>query len=276
MKIIRLNKETNEIQRAITLRHSRNNRYRYQEFLVEGRVAIDEACRNGWKLKSLFFNKDQKLSHWAQEKLRQELCEVAYEVTSELMDKISDKTESAELVAIAQMQRHSFDTYCASKKGVVIVLDEPKSAGNVGMLIRSAVAFGATAVVISGHGADEYDPKCIRASVGTFFTIPLYHVDGIAKFTKKIEELKTICSTTILATGDQGTARVDEIEYTSDLLFLVLGNETSGVSAGFKQLACQFVRIPLPGRFTSLNIAAAGSVLLYEIFRHRTPSVNVY
>lgn len=271
MKIIKLSKETNEIQRAITLRESRNSRHRYQEFILEGRVAIDEAKEKSWKIKSFFYNKDHPLSNWAKNHLAYTPCEIAYEVTGALMDRIADKTESTELIAVAETKALSFSSYQPSNSSeVIIVLDSPKSAGNVGMMIRSAVAFGAHAMVISGHAADEYDPKCIRASVGTFFSIPIYRVAGAQPFLEKIESLKKDKKIQVIASGDKGAIPIKEANFQADLLFLILGNETKGVNSIYKQMANQFVQIPLLGKFTSLNVAAAGSIFLYEIFCHRT------
>ncbi len=269
MKIVKLSKETNEIQRVLTLRDSRNNRYRYREFILEGRIAIDQAYAKGWRVKSLFYNGDQPLSNWAKNHLAQKRYEIAYEVPASLMEKMGDKTEPTEMLAIAEMQICPFSSYQPTSSDVVVVLDSPKSGGNVGMMIRSSVAFGASAIVISGHAADEYDPKCIRASVGTFFSIPIYRVDGASKFTEKLQELKGKQKVTTIASGDEGAIPIEEADFGGDLLFLILGNETNGVSATYRQTADQFVQIPLPGEFTSLNIAAAGSIFLYEIFRSR-------
>jgi len=270
MKTINLSKETNEIQRIITLRESRNSRHRYEEFILEGRIAIDEAKERGWKIKAFFYNKDSLLSNWAKNHLTHTPYEVAYELTGALMNKIADKTESTELIAIAEMRALPFSSYQPSSRSeVVIVLDSPKSAGNVGMMIRSAVAFGAHAIVISGHAADEYDPKCVRASVGTFFSIPIYRVTSAQQLLEKIEPFKKEKKVQVIASGDEGAILMQEADFQADLLFLILGNETKGVSFNYKQIATQFVQIPLVGKFTSLNVAAAGSIFLYEIFRRR-------
>jgi TrmH family RNA methyltransferase len=209
------------------------------------------------------------LTAWAKKHLAEERYDVAYAVPASLMEKMSDKEESPELIAVGEMQLRDFLTYELKGKGVVVVLDEPKSAGNVGMVIRSAVAFGASCLVLSGHAADEYDPKCIRASVGTFFSLPIYRVDGIGKFLEKIAQLKQDREVKVIASGNRGDAPIQEVSFTSDLLFLVLGNETHGVSVGYRQNADQFVQIPLEGKFTSLNVGAAASIFLYEIFRQR-------
>lgn len=261
METIHLSKETNEIQRVITLKNNRNKRHRYREFVIEGHAAIDEAIAHGWEIASFFYNRDVELSHWAKNHLANH-TKTAYAVPESLMEKISDKSDGSELIAVVKMQERS--PFQPSSGDIIVILDEPITPGNVGMIIRSAVAFGASALMISGHGVDEYDPKCIRASVGTFFSLPIYRLSGIREF---IDNLKPGAS--VIASGDKGSISLAEADLTADILYLVLGNETSGISKGYKEVATQFVKIPTTSAFTSLNIAAACSVFLYEIFRQR-------
>ncbi|MBJ7449454.1 MAG: hypothetical protein JHC93_03735 [Parachlamydiales bacterium] len=270
MEIIKLAKESNEIQRVVTLKENRNKRHKFQEFVIEGHAAIDQACKMGWEIKAFFYNRDKDLSKWAQDHLDQKRCKVAYALTSAMMDIISDKMEASELIAIVKSCVEPFEWFKPKANSVVVVFDEPKSPGNLGMLIRSMVAFGVSALVISGRAADEFDPVCIRASVGTFFSLPIYRVEGIAKFMETVNQIKQTKNVKIVATGDKGSTPLQEATFDSEVLFLIVGNETTGVSMGYKDAADQFVQIPLPGPFTSLNVAAAGSVFLYEIFKQRS------
>lgn len=269
MNIISLNKETNELQRVLTLQTNRNKRHRYREFVIEGRLAIEEAEKKGWKVRSIFYSKERSLPIWAENYMAEGKYDTAYALTNQLMNKISDKTESAEIVAIIEQPSRSFTSYLPKHRDVVVVLDEPKSPGNLGMMIRSSVAFGVSTILISGHGADEFDPQCIRASRGTFFSASIYRVAGIKDFIRQFEAWKKTYNMQIVATGNQGSTPLEKAQLDADVLFLVLGNETNGLSAGYQQLANQFVQIPLEGEFTSLNVAAAGSIFLYEIFRQR-------
>ncbi len=269
MNIISLNRETNELQRVSTLQTNRNKRHRYREFVIEGRLAIEEAWKRRWKFRSIFYSKERSMPTWAENYLAQGDYDTAYALTNQLMDKISDKTESAEIVAIIEQPVRSFPSYQPKLRDVVVVLDEPKSPGNLGMMIRSSVAFGASTIIISGHGADEFDPQCIRASRGTFFSASIYRVEGIKAFIRALEAWRKTYNIRVVATGNQGSVPLEKAQLDADILFLVLGNETNGLSLGYQQLADQFVQIPLEGEFSSLNIAAAGSIFLYEIFRQR-------
>jgi tRNA G18 (ribose-2'-O)-methylase SpoU len=269
MKIVYLSKETNEIQRVIALRKSRNKRYRTQEFIIEGTTAIEQAFNHDWPITSLFFNYEVKLSDWAKYYIYNKCVENVYAISRALMVKISDRTNCPEIIMIGKTKILNFDSYMPTKPGIILVLDEPKSAGNVGTLIRSSVAFKVDAIVISGHGADEYDPKCVRSSVGCFFSIPIYRTDGFVKFLEKVDVLSAKFTIEVIATSDKGAICINDLEFTSDLLFIILGNETKGLSQGYKNIANKIARIPLLGEFTSLNIGVAGSIVLYEIDRNR-------
>lgn len=269
MKIISISKETNEIQRILALRSARNKRYRTQEFIIEGTTAIEQAFKQDWPIKSLFFNREIKLSDWAKNYIYNKNIENVYALSEKLMAKISDRVDCPEVIAVGKTKVLNFDSYKPTKPEIILVLDEPKSAGNVGTIIRSAVAFKADAIVISGHGADEYDPKCIRSSVGCFFSMPIYRTEGFAKFSKKIDMLRSAFTIDIIATSDKGDMCIGDLAFNRDLLFIILGNETKGISQGYENIANKIARIPLAGEFTSLNIGVAASIFLYEISKNR-------
>src|SRR4051812_47327197 len=104
MNSIELTKETNEIQRVIALKGNRQKRSQYKEFVVEGHAAIDQAYLNDWEIKSLFYNKDIELSQWTKNHLSNQHPETIYAVSAQLMDKMSDKIDSSELIAIVKMK----------------------------------------------------------------------------------------------------------------------------------------------------------------------------
>ncbi len=90
MKTTYLSKETNEIQRVISLRTSRNKRYRHEEFIIEGATAIEQAFKNNWMISKLFFNRDKELSNWAKTYISNQPIYEIYGLSHEMMLKISD------------------------------------------------------------------------------------------------------------------------------------------------------------------------------------------
>ena len=132
------------------------------------------------------------------------------------------------------------------------------------MIIRSAAAFGVNAIVISGHAADEYDPQCIRSSVGSFFNIPIFTVEGVEKFRNKIEQLKVSHNLEIISSGNKGSVSLHEHKFSKYLLFIIFGNETHEVTSfdkindGFESLivpAQQYVKFTnQPGPMPSVCV----------------------
>lgn len=146
-----------------------------------------------------------------------------------------------------------------------------KTPGNIGTLIRSADAFGAAAVLVTGHAADPYDPKAVRASTGSLFAVPVVRVPGHREVLDWVADVRggDLPDLQIVGTDEHGDVDVADHDLTGPTLLLV-GNETHGLSAGWQEAADRMVRIPIVGAASSLNAASAGSVVLYEAARQRT------
>ena len=148
---------------------------------------------------------------------------------------------------------------------LVVVFDRPSTPGNIGTLVRSADAFGASAVVITGHAADPYDPKAVRASTGSLFALPVLIADSHQSVITEMSEMVV----QYVGTDEHGTVDVADHDLTGPTVLLI-GNETSGLSAGWRAAADVMVRIPITGAASSLNAAAAATVVLYEAVRQRS------
>jgi tRNA G18 (ribose-2'-O)-methylase SpoU len=149
---------------------------------------------------------------------------------------------------------------------LVVVFDRPTSPGNLGTLVRSADAFGACGVVVTGHAADIYDPRTVRASTGSLFTLPVVHVASAPDVLAWLEQERgDLC---IVGTDESGTTTVDRADLRGPTV-LVVGNETTGISAAWRAACATVVSIPIGGGASSLNAAAAATVVLYEAARQR-------
>ena len=103
----------------------------------------------------------------------------AIAVAPDLLAELGERDgEPPEVVAVAHIRDTPLRGFTPTENAVVVVFDRPSSPGNLGTLIRSADAFGAAAVIVSGHGADQYDPRCVRASTGSLFAVPVFRVSG--------------------------------------------------------------------------------------------------
>ena len=159
-------------QRIDVLRRNRNKRHRYGEFVVEGVRAINGALAAGWTVRSFAYPRDRQLSRWATDILATSTAESHLAVAPALFDTISEKEDSSELLAVVAMRPDSVERIPTGPGMAVVVVDRPGSPGNLGTLIRSCDAFGVAGVIVTGHGVDLYEPATIRASVGSFFSVP--------------------------------------------------------------------------------------------------------
>ena len=123
--------------------------------------------------------------------------------------------------------------------------------------------------MITGHAADLYDPETISASVGTLFTLPTVRVGSPRALEPWFDQIRAaIGAFAIVGSSAKADYEIDQHDWTQPTL-LVIGNETVGMSAHYRDLCNVIVKIPMSGSASSLNVACAASILLYEIQRQR-------
>jgi TrmH family RNA methyltransferase len=193
-----------------------------------------------------------------------------YDVAGELMHELGGKTDTTpELLAVVGMPADDLGRIPAGPRMLVVVFDRPTSPGNVGTLIRSADAFGAGGVIVAGHAADVYDPKAVRATTGSLFGLPVVRVASHRPVVEWVDAIRDGgVDVSIVGTDEDGEMPAAKYDFTRPTVILV-GNETAGLSASWRETCDHLLRIPMAGAASSLNAAAAGSVVLYEAARQR-------
>lgn len=147
----------------------------------------------------------------------------------------------------------------------LLVLEAIQDPGNVGTLIRTADAFSFDGVILTDSCASVWNPKTVSASMGSLFHLPLLEETGGVR--PALSLLKQ-AGFEILASGFSGED-LAEAESFKPRLALILGNEGSGLSAEAFEEADRLLRIHMPGKAESLNVASAGAILLWEIVRRQ-------
>jgi TrmH family RNA methyltransferase len=255
-------------QQLLALRENRQKRHRLGLFLVEGTSAIDAAVQHGWEIQDLLYPAQRRLSDWARAHLASGVAQRHVEVDAALLAELTDRHEGTELLAVARRRDTSIEQLVLPEPWLVVALDRPKSPGNVGSIIRTAVSFDAAALVITGHAADPFDPACVRASVGTLFALPLVQLQGHEQLLAWADQQRARSTLCVLGSGQHGPDALSQVDLTGNLL-LILGNETSGISRSYAERCDRFVHLPTSARQSSLNVCAAAAILLYEVQRQR-------
>jgi RNA methyltransferase, TrmH family len=181
-------------------------------------------------------------------------------VTERAAKALSDTVTPTGLVAVCDMPATSLEEALAGPPRLVAVPVEIGEPGNAGTLIRIADAMGAGAVVLGGHSVDPYNGKCLRASAGSMFSIPVVAAPDAA-----VPELRA-AGLQVLATTLDGEMRLDEADLAAPTAWL-FGAESRGLSAEVAAAADHRVRIPMFGGAESLNVAAAAAICLYQSAR---------
>ncbi|HEX5118337.1 MAG TPA: TrmH family RNA methyltransferase [Pseudonocardiaceae bacterium] len=258
-------------QQWAALLDNRTRRTRSGEFLVQGVRPISLAVRHGWPIRSLIHPIGRQLSEWAtgllgDTSVRAERVAMAPDLLAELAGK---DTEVPELLAIAAQRADRLDRITVGPDFLGVVFDRPTNPGNVGTVIRSADAFGARGVVVTGHAADPYDPRAVRASTGSVFAVPVVRVPAPSLVLDWVADVRAAgVPVRVVGTDETGRYEVAEHDLTGPTLFVV-GNETTGMSAAWREACDVVVRIPIGGSASSLNAANAATVVLYEAARQR-------
>lgn len=229
-------------------------------FLAEGPNAARAAFGSKAQIVDLFVGEEADLSS-----LEMPPEVVPLRVTNGVLQGLTDTSTPQGIAAIVEIP----DTSLAAlppEASFVLVLADVRDPGNAGTLIRSALGAGADAIVFSTGSVDPFGPKTVRASAGALFGLPVLQ----GSFEDAVTRLK---EKSFLIVGTQaGSPPIHSLDLTGPVAF-VLGNEAWGLSASMEVLLDEKVGIPMPGPTESLNVAVAGSILLFEAARQRAMSV---
>ena len=211
----------------------------FQEFLIEGRKALELALEAGL-VEAVFTLKELDIP----ENIPQ------YIVNEEIIDKISFSQNPEGVVAVVK----TLEEKASAKMDKVVYLDNIQDPGNMGTIIRTALALNYDAIILSENCVSIYNPKVVSATKGAMFLIPI--------LSGSILDFKND-RTVITSTLNEKSISLDELEKPKSFI-LVLGNEAHGVSEEIIANSDVFVKIPIAS-IDSLNVAVAGAIMMYHL-----------
>ena len=255
-----------KVKSVIALRDKASVRRERGAFIVEGIRMLSEVENSDvlevYVSESFLADADESTRNQLQ------TFSVGYEVlTDAVFSKISDtKTPQGVLVVVRQSNRSIDDLFEESADApqpLLLLCERIQDPGNLGTILRTSEAAGATGVIISSDSADPYSPKVVRATMGAILRVPFVIVGSV---TDTVEFLKgrTI---PVYAAALENAKEYDTIQYGA--CAFVIGNEGEGLCEETIAAATEKVCIPMLGRTESLNASVAASILLYEVNRQR-------
>ena len=248
---------------------------------VEGPRLVEEALRSGCSIGAVIFSEsgERHRTRLAPYLVESEIAFPVLRTTDRLFDGIADTETPQGVAALVQPRKASFDDIVRlSSSGaapLLAVLVGVQDPGNVGTILRTAAAFGATAAVTAASGqsgtASPFSPKALRASAGAALHLPILPgmALSIVLAQLRVAGVRTLASTLREpADGDQPYLAPWEVDWCEPVALLI-GNEGAGLPEEVERSADARLRIPMVTGIESLNAAAAAAVLFYEAARQR-------
>lgn len=234
------------VKHLVKLRQNRDYRYDHHRIVVEGKKVIAELANT-----THFHTVMVHCTSLLPEHLK---TDQLFLVNEEIIKKIAGTNSPEGIIAELPMP----PTTPLANKRYLLALDGVNDPGNLGTLLRTALALGWEGAFIINESCDPYNEKALRAARGATFRLPL----SFGSWNQLHELIQQEKLTPLVA--DIGGVPLDDLNASNQKLLLVLGNEAVGVSEQARN-CCQRITIPMPGEMESLNVAIAGGIMMYAL-----------
>lgn len=260
-----MNKDRNPIGKqtlsGIKKLHQKKFREETGLFIIEGWKSVEEALNARVTLVTVLYDAQSVSDSRVLTGLRSAAQEI-HSVTAKEIDSVSDTATSQGIVAVAKMFRSParIDETERKAEGVIVALDAMNDPGNLGTIIRTCDWFGADALLIGKRSVDMYNPKVVRATMGSLFHLPISdNVDLAAEIGRFRASGWTIYAAEIDKSDD-----IDTVSFSKASL-IIIGSESHGISKELSEKVDRRIRIPQYGKAESLNAAIACGVILSKV-----------
>ncbi len=240
------------------IRRLKQKKYRLQEgvFFVEGLRVVATALEMGAEVEQIVWCDDLLVSDFGRSLLLQA---PATELSASVFQAISERDQPVGIGAIVKMRVTAISEQSIGEQSVFVALYEISDPGNLGTIIRTVDAAGADGVILVGNTVDPFHPSAVKASMGAVFNVAIVEssAENLLNWSKEN-------GLSIVATSAKGSADYRAISYPKPAL-LLMGSEREGLPSHILQQADQAVAIPMRGTASSLNLAVATGILLYQM-----------
>ena len=240
-------------------------RKKEKAFLVEGIKMVEEALRDKLGVKQVIAAPSLTQHHGkGLIKLSERSGIEILWISERLLASLSDSKTPQPVMAVVGMREHSEEALLANGSGLIVIAHQLQDPGNLGTIIRTAEAVGASGIAVTPHTVDAYNGKAIRGSMGSIMRVPVVRVQNERDFAARCKErgFQTV------ALELNGRKTPFELDLTRPTV-IMLGQESSGLTAEELVDFDHRVRIPMAETIDSLNVATSAAVFLYEAMRQR-------
>ena len=260
--LVRVESSDNNRIKLVRKLQNKKNRDAENKFVIEGINLVSEAIRRNIKTEYVMVSDEFDGGELVQQ-LIDDASTTVCQVPGAIFDKITDADNGVGILAVIDKKTiQPEDISNLPHDANILVMDRLQDPGNIGTMIRTAVATGYGAIVLVKGTADVYSPKVLRSTAGMIFDIPIINVDSATELRKMMTSMNRKFVVTAVEGGKP--------YYEEDLqhgIALIIGNEGNGVSDEMMALADVKVTIPMKGEIESLNAAISAAILMYEAIR---------
>lgn len=240
----------------------RSFREQDRRFLAEGPQAVREALKLDGVVMELFATAEAELRHAELVAEARAQGIPVHLASGEVMAELSQTVTPQGLLAVCGLVHVPLEQGLPEAARLVAVLAHVRDPGNAGTVLRAADAAGADTVVFTDASVDPYNGKCVRASAGSLFHLPVVTGAPVAHAVRMLKER----GLRVLAADGAGEKTLDDVDLSGPTAW-IFGNEAWGLPDDVLALADDVVRVPIYGKAESLNLATAATVCLYASAR---------
>ena len=241
-------------------------KYRDQSrtFLAEGLKLVIDALDQGWAIRTLIVSKTGLGSPAVEKVAARTVAEggLVLEVNNKVLTAITRRDNPQAVVGVFEQRVMSLDRVKPGGSDVWVALDRVRDPGNLGTVIRTIDAVGASGIILVGDTTDPFALETVRATMGSIFSVPIVRADEAAFLAWRAG-----FGGMVVGTHLKGAVDYRVPDYAAGPVLLMMGNEQQGLPDTLADACDRLVRIPQAGRADSLNLAVATGVMLFEVRR---------
>lgn len=274
MNVVNITSSTNPILKMARSLQSRAGRSKSGLFLLEGPKVITEALERGAYIEDVLVSESfyesgdlpSLVPSLYDGRSNGESKDRIIVVPDIIFETLTGTETPAGLIALARQNEQSLERVFSGEMPIVVICDAIQDPGNLGTMMRTAQAFGASGMLITKGTVDPYNPKVVRSASGALLSLPLY-------MNLTVDEAITECAGRnlhVIGLSAQGDTPVRSMDFKRSFA-VILGNEGQGLEDAAQKMAQDLVSIPIQPDCESLNVAAALAIVLYEAYSQRRP-----
>ncbi len=255
----------NPIIKDIKALANKKERDETRSFIAEGLKLVIDALDLGWTIKTLVYAKAAKGKTQVEQVALKTVATggLVLEVSEKVLSAITRRDNPQMVVGVFEQRYANLRDVKPVLGETYVALDRVRDPGNLGTIIRTADAAGASGVILVGETTDPFSLETVRATMGSVFAMPLMRAT-VAEFVK----WQKAAGVQLAATHLAGAVDYRTIDYRKKPVVILMGNEQAGLPEELAREATALARIPQQGRADSLNLAIATGIMLFEARRH--------